>query len=142
MCSSPVFSTETLSITMSVSSNHSTLDLYCNEATSDVVYLDSSIDNNYESEAGSNVLCGDSNVDEACLLSLLDTELDQLQEKTKSLGQLHKTTWLRNAREEAINWILKVHCLLPIPKYKALKSSNSDGDDKFFHYAGACLLQF
>ncbi|XP_061338276.1 cyclin-D1-1-like [Gastrolobium bilobum] len=88
---------------MSVSSNHSTLDLYCSEAiTSDVVHLDS--------DAGLNVLFGESDDgDESYLLSLLDSELDHVQIKTKTLGQLRKKTWLRNAREEAINWILKVH---------------------------------
>ncbi|KAJ1380836.1 Cyclin-like [Sesbania bispinosa] len=79
-----------------------TLDLYCSETTSDVVQLDSD-------DAGLNVSWGYSDGDETCLLSLLDSELDQLQEKTKSLGQLRKKTWLMNAREEAINWILKVH---------------------------------
>ncbi|KAL1370935.1 hypothetical protein HN51_001143 [Arachis hypogaea] len=101
---------------MSVSPKHSActlLDLHCNEATSDVVYLDSNIHSNYEfDDAGSNnaLLWSDSgSVDEEDrLLSLLDSELDQVQERTRSLIQLRKTKWLRNAREEAINWILKV----------------------------------
>ncbi|KAJ1399642.1 Cyclin-like [Sesbania bispinosa] len=84
-----------------------TLDLYCSETTSDVVQLDSD-------DAGLNVPWGYSDGDETCLLSLLDSELDQLQEKTKSLGQLRKKTWLMNAREEAINWILKQEKAWPL----------------------------
>lgn len=107
---------------MSVSQNNQNLiDLYCNEATSNVVHLDSNTANNYESDKSLNVAWGDSVVDESFLLSLLDSELDQVQEKTESLGKLRIKTWMRNAREEAINWILKVNfpCF---PMYIALKS--------------------
>ncbi|KAG4933362.1 hypothetical protein JHK87_047364 [Glycine soja] len=91
------------------SSNHPIIpDLYCSEVTSEVIHLDS------DDEAMKlNVLWGDSDhddSDESILLSLLESEHDQVQEQTKSLGQqLRKKTWLINAREEAINWILKVH---------------------------------
>ncbi|BAT75696.1 hypothetical protein LR48_Vigan01g198500 [Vigna angularis] len=86
------------------STSHQTPDLYCSEVTSEVIHLedsDEALKLNY-------VLWGDSNSDESCLLSLLESENDQVQEQTKSTGQLPKT-WLVNAREEAINWILKVH---------------------------------
>ncbi|RDX76470.1 Cyclin-D1-1, partial [Mucuna pruriens] len=90
---------------MSIDSpNHPTPDLYCREATSEVTHLDSDEDLKLI-----NVLWGDSDGDETCLLSLLESEHDQVQEQTKSLGQLGKKTWLINAREEAIKWILKVH---------------------------------
>ncbi|XP_027347800.1 cyclin-D1-1-like [Abrus precatorius] len=85
--------------------SHQTLDLYCSEATSDVIHLDSDEALNLNL----NTLSGDSDCDESCLLSLLESEHDQVQEQTKSLGQLRNKTWLINARQEAINWILKVH---------------------------------
>ncbi|MED6134000.1 hypothetical protein PIB30_033423 [Stylosanthes scabra] len=102
---------------MSVSPKHSAcslLDLHCNEATSDVVYLDFNIHNNsYESnDTGSDsalLWSDDSSVDEEeRLLSLFDSEHDHVKERTRLLVQLRKSKWLRNAREEAINWILKV----------------------------------
>ena len=107
-CSFLVFSAYTFLITMSLeSTSHQTPDLYCSEVTSEVIDLedsDEALKLNY-------VLWGDSNSDESCLLSLLESENDQLQEQTKSPRQIPKT-WLINAREEAINWILKVHTLL------------------------------
>ncbi|KAK7386353.1 hypothetical protein VNO78_26534 [Psophocarpus tetragonolobus] len=86
------------------SSNDPTPDLYCSEVASDVIHFDSN------EALKLNVLWGDSDSDdESCLLSLLESEHDQVHEQTKFLGQLRKKTWLINAREEAINWILKVH---------------------------------
>lgn len=109
LCSSLIH----LLITMSLeSTSHQTPDLYCSEVTSEVIHLedsDEALKLNY-------VLWGDS--DESCLLSLLESENDQVQQQTKSTGQLPKT-WLVNAREEAINWILKVHTLLAC--FQALK---------------------
>ncbi|TKY55601.1 Cyclin-D1-1 protein [Spatholobus suberectus] len=97
------------------SSNHPTVDLYCSEVTSDVFQLDSD-----EANLKLSDLWGDTDSDESCLLSLLESEHDQVQEQTKSLGQLRKKTWLINAREEAISWILKVHayyCFRPETAY-------------------------
>lgn len=91
---------------MSIDSpNHTIPDLHCSEATSEVIQLDS----DEEESLKLDVLWGDSDSDESSLLSLLESEHDQVQEQTKSLEQLRKKTWLINAREEAINWILKVH---------------------------------
>ena len=107
------------------SSNHPIIpDLYCSEVTSEVIHLDS------DDEAMKlNVLWGDSDhddSDESILLSLLESEHDQVQEQTKSLGQqLRKKTWLINAREEAINWILKVHMHTLLASYvQSIQSSN------------------
>ncbi|KAG5040439.1 hypothetical protein JHK85_012915 [Glycine max] len=92
------------------SSNHPiSPDLYCSEVTSEVIHLDSD-----DEALKFNVLWGDSDHDdsddESILLNLLESEHNQVQEQTKFLGQqLRKKTWLINAREEAINWILKVH---------------------------------
>ncbi|KAL2322853.1 hypothetical protein Fmac_027232 [Flemingia macrophylla] len=91
---------------MSIDSSHqSNPDLFCSEVTSDVIHLDS------DESLKFSVLCGgfDSDSDQSCLLSLLESEHDQVQEQTKSLGQLGTKAWLINAREEAILWILKVH---------------------------------
>ncbi|ESW27808.1 hypothetical protein PHAVU_003G234000 [Phaseolus vulgaris] len=86
------------------STSHQTPDLYCSEVTSEVFHLEDSD----EALKLNCVLWGDSDSDESCLLSLLESENDQVQEQTKSPGQLRKT-WLVSPREEAINWILKVH---------------------------------
>lgn len=94
---------------MSVSSDHLTLDLYCNEAVSEVVSVDSNI-TDCEFNMGLSVPW-DSD-DESFVLTLLDSELDQIQEKQQSLAQLRRKPWLRTAREEAINWILKVRASL------------------------------
>ncbi|KAK7330940.1 hypothetical protein VNO77_25146 [Canavalia gladiata] len=108
---------ETLLTTMSINTaNQPTLDLYCSEATSDVI-LDS------DEALELNVL-RDSDGDENCLLSLLESEHDQIQEQTKSLEQLHKKTWLINAREKAINWILKVHAFYSFRPETAYLSVN------------------
>jgi len=96
------------------STSHQTPDLYCSEVTSEVIHLEDSDEGlklNY-------ALWGDFDSDESCLLSLLESENEQVQEQTKSPGKLDKT-WLVNAREEAINWILKVHTLLAC--FQALK---------------------
>ncbi|XP_054810643.1 cyclin-D1-1-like isoform X2 [Prosopis cineraria] len=91
---------------MSVSPNHLvTLDLFCNEAASEVVASDSKIAS-CESLADSSVLW-DSD-DGSCALTLLDSELDLIQERHQSLALLHGKAWLRTAREEAIKWMLKV----------------------------------
>ncbi|XP_028772767.1 cyclin-D1-1-like [Neltuma alba] len=91
---------------MSVSPNHLVnLDLFCNEAASEVVSSDSNI-TNCESLAVSSVPW-DSD-DESCVLTLLDSEVDQVQERQQSLALLHEKAWLRTAREEAIKWMLKV----------------------------------
>lgn len=107
------------------SSNHPiSPDLYCSEVTSEVIHLDSD-----DEALKFNVLWGDSDhddSDESILLSLLESEHDQVQEQTKSLGQqLRKKTWLINAREEAINWILKVHMHTLLASYvQSIQSSN------------------
>ncbi|XP_020229636.1 cyclin-D1-1 [Cajanus cajan] len=87
------------------SSNHPTPDLYCSEVTSEVIHLDS------DESLKFHFLWEDSDSDSegSCLLSLLESEHDQVPEQRKSLRQLRKKTWLINAREEAIHWILKVH---------------------------------
>lgn len=93
---------------MSIDSpNHPTPELYCSEATNEVIHLDS----DEEALKLNNFLWGDCDSDESSLLSLLESEHDQVHEQTESRGQLRKKTWLINAREEAINWILKVHLL-------------------------------
>ncbi|CAJ1943029.1 unnamed protein product [Sphenostylis stenocarpa] len=87
------------------STSHQTPDLYCSEVTSEVIHLEDSdevLKLNY-------VLWEDSDGDESCLLRLFESEHDQVQELIKSPGQIRKKPWLVNAREEAINWILKVH---------------------------------
>ncbi|KAF7809938.1 Cyclin-D1-1 [Senna tora] len=73
-------------------------DLYCNEAAA---ASDDAV--SFHSEN----LPWDSD-HEGCVLTLLDSELDQIQDKQKSLAQLRENTCLVSAREEAINWILKV----------------------------------
>ncbi|KAK7263265.1 hypothetical protein RJT34_30852 [Clitoria ternatea] len=110
-----VHTTQTF-ITMSIdSTSHPNLDLYCSETTSDVTSDDA---------LKLNVLLGDTDSDESFLLNLLESEHDQKQEQTNSLGQLRKRTWLINARDEAINWILKVHAYYSFRPQTAYLSVN------------------
>lgn len=102
---------------MSVSLNHHlvTLDLFCNEAASDTVSSDSNV-TNCESSAAS-IVSWDSN-DESFVLTLLNSELDQINERQQSLSLLHEKTWLRSARNEAIKWMLKVHNMSAIDGFE------------------------
>lgn len=89
------------------------LDLYCNEAASDVVsFEDDESDvvgsNNNNNNVPSDLDLDFDSDDENCVSALLNSELDQMQEKQHSLSQLQQTTCLATAREEAVNWILKV----------------------------------
>ncbi|KAI9074596.1 hypothetical protein K1719_043437 [Acacia pycnantha] len=108
---------------MSVSPNHHlvTLDLFCNEAASEVVSSDFDV-SNCESSAPSSV-SWDSD-DEGCVLTLLDSELDQIQQRQLSLSLLHQKTWLRTAREEAIKWMLKVQGYYSFTPETACRSVN------------------
>ncbi|KAI4315084.1 hypothetical protein L6164_027930 [Bauhinia variegata] len=101
------------SSSLAMPKDNPTLDLFCDEAVSDVVSLDSNIPN-YESD------------EESRVLSLLESELDQTQGKEQSLllGQLHKKTCFRTAREEAINWMLKVHAYYKFSPETAYLSAN------------------
>ena len=91
---------------MAISTDHPTLDLYCHEEASEVVSSDSN-NATYESDVVSSVLWESD--DDSYILSLLESEFNQMQEKQQALTQIHRKTWLVAAREEAVNWTLKVN---------------------------------
>ncbi|KAI4327334.1 hypothetical protein L6164_019807 [Bauhinia variegata] len=110
-------------IIVPVSKDHPTLDLFCDEAASDVFSSDSNIPK-YESDAGFSVLWESD--EESSVLSLLESEqLDQTPGKQQSLRQqFYKKTSFRTARDEAINWMLKVHAYYRFSPVTAYLSVN------------------
>ncbi|XVF17506.1 hypothetical protein REPUB_Repub10bG0128700 [Reevesia pubescens] len=95
---------------MAVSLNLPTLpNLYCNEAANEVVACEAAHDNECEivtsASSGSDSFI---DYDDDCLLNMFDSEVDQMLE-SKVLSRFYDLPDIVTARQQAVQWMLKVH---------------------------------